>query len=231
MKISVCMAVYNGAEYIEEQIGSILPQLKENDELIVSDDGSTDNTLELINNLKDNRITIYRSDGGNIVRNFENALRRASGDVIFLSDQDDIWYSNKVNTMLGFIVKYDLVFSNASVFSTNLNDTNLLYNQHTKRTGFLRNVIKNNYIGATMVFNRKIIGKALPFPKNIHMHDAWLGVLAEIIGKTHYIDEPLIYYRRHGNNASETGEKSSNSLITKIKMRLTLGVCLLSRLL
>lgn len=231
MKISVCMAVYNGAEYIEEQIGSILPQLKENDELIISDDGSTDNTLDLINDLKDKRVIIYQSNGGNIVRNFENALGMASGDVIFLADQDDIWYSNKVKRILDSIINHDLVFSNASVFSANLNNTKLLYSPDTKRTGILRNMIKNNYIGATMAFNRKVLDKALPFPKNIYMHDAWLGALAEIIGKTHYIDQPLIYYRRHGNNASETGEKSSNSLATKVKMRLTLGFCLLSRLL
>jgi len=231
MKVSVCMAIYNGEKFIEEQISSILPQLKENDELIISDDGSTDNTLDLIYDINDKRIKVHSSNGGNIVRNFENALKKASGDVIFLSDQDDIWYSNKVNIVLGFIKKYDLVFSNASVFSNNLNQTKDLYVPGPERTGLLRNIIKNNYIGATMAFNKKVLDKALPFPKNIYMHDVWLGVIAEFVGKTYYIDEPLIYYRRHDNNASETGEKSSNSLGKKIKMRLTLGVCLLSRML
>lgn len=230
MKVTVCMATYNGAKYIEDQINSILSQLNDDDELIISDDGSKDSTLSIIESYSDKRIKLFSSNGGNIIKNFENALYRGSGEVIFLADQDDIWYSNKVNEMKEVLKNHDLVFSNASVFYDNIEQTKLLYPRNTKRTGLFKNLVKNNYIGATMAFNRKILDKALPFPKSIYMHDAWLGALAEIIGKTQYIDQPLIYYRRHGNNASNTGELSTNTLIKKLKMRITLCASLFNRI-
>lgn len=105
--ISVCMATYNGGRFIKEQIDSILPQLSQYDELIVSDDGSTDRTLEIIASYKDERIKVFHHQKtGNkyyptlkvcySTNNFENALKQAKGDYIFLCDQDDIWEKNKV---------------------------------------------------------------------------------------------------------------------------------------
>lgn len=231
MKVSVCMAVYNGENFIREQIDSILPQLKESDEIIISDDGSTDQTLSVINSYKDDRISVYHSGRKNIVMNFENALKRAKGDIIFLADQDDIWYPNKVENMVKWLQDFDLVFSNASVFNDTIEETSLLYNKGKNRTGLCRNLIKNNFIGATMAFNRKILDKALPFPENIYMHDAWIGSIAEITGKTNYLEDALIYYRRHGGNASQTGEKSSNSFLKKVSIRFNLVLSLLKRVL
>lgn len=231
MKISVCMAVYNGEDFIKEQIDSILPQLKDSDELIVSDDGSTDQTLSIINSYADDRISVYPSGRKNIILNFENALKKATGEIIFLSDQDDVWYPNKVSKMVKYLQDFDLVFSNASVFNDTIDETTLLFNKGKIRTGLFRNLIKNNFIGATMAFNRPILDKALPFPVNIYMHDAWIGSVAEIGGKTFYLDEPLIFYRRHGGNASQTGEKSKNSFLKKIAMRYNLMFCLLKRFL
>lgn len=231
MKISVCMASYNGENFIKEQINSILNQLAEQDELIISDDGSTDKTLSIINEYRDDRIFVYHSGKRSIIENFENSLKKAKGDIIFLTDQDDIWYPNKVNTIIPYLRKYDLVFSNASVFHSDIGKTNLLYSKDVKRTGLFKNFIKNNYVGATMAFNRRVLNKALPFPKGIYMHDIWLAMIAEIIGKTKYLKEPLIYYRRHGDNASQTGEKSDNSILKKTMMRFNLILCLLKRFL
>jgi len=229
MKVSVCMAVYNGEKFIREQIDSILPQLGPTDELIVSDDGSKDRTLEIISSYQDARITILKSNSKNIIKNFENALSHAKGDYIFLSDQDDIWRETKITDCLLHLNSNDLVFSNLEVFSDDIRDTKLLYIDNKKRTGIFNNIIKNNYIGATMAFNRNILKKALPFPKGIYMHDIWLAMVAEIIGKTYFIDKPLIYYRRHSENASETGEKSSNSLLKKITIRIQLVFNLLRK--
>ena len=99
--ISVCMATYNGEKYIELQLRSILPQLSEDDEVIVSDDASTDQTLDVVRRLNDNRIKIvhHETDHG-YTRNFENALKYAKGDYIFLSDQDDEWLPEKVQVTL-----------------------------------------------------------------------------------------------------------------------------------
>ena len=223
------MAVYNGEKFIREQIDSILPQLGPTDELIVSDDGSKDRTLEILSSYQDARITILKSNSKNIIKNFENALKNAKGEVIFLSDQDDIWYPSKVKECLDHLVNHDLVFSELAVFNGDRSNSTLFYKNKKRKTGVVRNIVKNNYIGATMAFNRKVLDKALPFPKGIYMHDIWLAMMAEVIGRTKFIDKPLIYYRRHEENASETGEKSSNSLIKKVCMRIVLVYNLFKR--
>ncbi len=229
--ISVCMAVYNGERFIKEQIDSILPQLQPNDELIISDDGSNDRTLAIIASIKDERIKLHHSNRNNIIRNFENALKRAKGDVIFLSDQDDIWHPSKVDECLHYLQRHLLVFSNLEVFTKNISNTKKFYDTQTPKTGILRNIIKNHYIGATMAFNKDVLAKALPFPKGIYMHDIWLAMVAESMGSTYFIEKPLIYYRRHADNASETGEKSSNTFLKKIDMRIRLTYHLIRRFL
>ncbi len=229
MMVSVCMATYNGEKYIKEQLDSILHQLGPNDELIVSDDGSDDSTLNILSSYNDSRIKVFNSSGRNIIKNFENALKKAKGDYIFLSDQDDIWHDSKVKDCLLYLKKYDLVFTNLEVFCDSIQETQVMYADSKKRTGVLKNIIKNNYIGATMGFRRKILDEALPFPKDIYMHDIWIAMVAELSGKTHFIKKPLIYYRRHGENASETGGKSSNSLVKKIAIRIKLVYYLLRK--
>ena len=191
MMVSVCMATYNGEKYIKEQIDSILPQLGPKDELIVSDDGSKDRTLEIISSYQDSRILILNSNSKNIIKNFENALKNAKGEVIFLSDQDDIWHPSKVKECLEHLENHDLVFSEVAVFYNDRSDTTLFYKNKECKTGVLRNIFKNNYIGATMAFKRKVLDKALPFPKGIYMHDIWLAMLAEIIGRTKFIDKKV----------------------------------------
>lgn len=223
------MAVFNGEKYLREQIDSILPQLGETDELIISDDGSTDNTLKILDEYNDIRIKVLKFNGRNIIKNFENALTHSSGEIIFLADQDDIWYSSKVPECLKYLRKYDLVFSNVDVFRDDIADMELFYSKKGTKTGIFRNLIKNNYIGATMAFKRRILEKSLPFPRNIYMHDIWLAMTAEIVGKTFYIEKPLMGYRRHGENASQTGEKSSNTLVRKLKIRIDLVLNLIHR--
>ena len=114
--ISVCIATYNGEKYILEQILSILPQLKENDEIIVSDDSSTDTTLEIIKNINDKRIQIFKNTGNHGVNsNFDNALKRAHGEYIFLSDQDDVWLPGKVDRCLAELRTADLIMHDATI--------------------------------------------------------------------------------------------------------------------
>ena len=90
-KISVAMATYNGEKYIKKQIESILINLNKDDELIISDDGSKDKTLDIIKSIKDKRIKIISGPKQGVIKNFENALNNCTGEYIFLSDQDDIW--------------------------------------------------------------------------------------------------------------------------------------------
>ncbi|MDP5131539.1 MAG: glycosyltransferase family 2 protein [Paraglaciecola sp.] len=231
MRISVCLASYNGASFIEQQITSILTNLSAADELIISDDGSTDGTLALIQTIKDPRITLLNGPKQGLVCNFENAILNSSGDVIFLADQDDIWVSDKVTRMLDVLVSgYDLVISDCNVIDENGAELHAsFYQLNGSAPGLLKNLLKNSYLGCAMAFKREFISKALPFPAKAPMHDWWLGMVAESFGSVKLMPDKLMSYRRHGKNASPTGEKSANSLKVKLNYRLNLLAELVKR--
>lgn len=233
MIVSVCMASYNGAKYIKKQIDSILVQLDENDEVIISDDSSSDSTLEIVESFNDDRIKLLKNQKfKSPIYNFENAMKHSKGDIIILSDQDDIWENNKVTSIKKYMKNYDLVISDATIINSEgeILETSF-YKKNNSKKGFLRNLVHNSYLGCTMAFNRKILNKSLPFPSNIPMHDWWIGMIAEVYGKTFFINEKLIRYRRHGENVSFSGEKSNFSFTTKIRFRMNLLTKLLGRIL
>lgn len=220
--ISVCMATYNGEKYIEEQIHSILTQLNENDELVISDDGSTDDTIAIIEQFNDSRIFLYKNKFKNHILNFEFVLKQAKGDYVFLSDQDDVWVKGKVENMSKYLSNYDLVCSDCYVTDSKLSITHTsFYNINlNNRRGFIRNFIRNNYLGCCMAFNRKILNHSLPFPDGLLTHDMYIGLISELYGSSIFIDEKLIYFRRHDHNTSCTLMNSKYSLIKKISYRL-----------
>lgn len=223
MKISVCMAAYNGEMYIKEQIGSILKQLKDDDELIISDDNSSDKTSLIVRAIDDPRIKFIINKGEKgYTRNFENALKESSGDIIFLSDQDDVWADNKVEIMLKHLEDADMVVSDAEIVDSQLqvvNGSHFLL--HNVKEGFWNNLLKTRYIGACMGFKRSVLDKALPFPRHHKYcaHDYWLTIVSEAFFRTSLVYEPLLLYRRHDNNASSGGEISQNNFIFKVFVR------------
>lgn len=222
MKISVCIATYNGEKYIKEQLDSILVQLDKNDEIIVSDDSSTDSTIEIIKLYNDIRIKIYENQKfKSPIFNFENALKHSNNEYIFLADQDDIWMPNKVEEIKNCLKEYDLIVSDANIINS-IGDvlSNSFYQINNSKQGFIHNIIKNSYLGCCMAFNRSILEIALPFPKDIPMHDWWIGLIGELYGKTYFIEDRLIVYRKHDNNVTSSGEKSSNSFYQKIIFRI-----------
>lgn len=229
--ISVCIATYNGEKYIKDQLLSILKQLSSYDEVVVSDDNSTDGTIDAIKSLRDHRVKIFlNSKERGYTRNFENALEKASGDIIFLSDQDDVWMENKVKKSLHALEQNDFVVSDAEVVSKDLKImAKSNFELRGVKHGFLNNFIKCRYLGACYAFNRKVLQKSLPFPKNSKCipHDYWLYMVAISNFKVGIIHESLIQYRRHGLNVSNGGEKSYNSFLKKIKIRSILLVELL----
>ncbi|WP_165749400.1 glycosyltransferase family 2 protein [Cellulophaga sp. Z1A5H] len=229
-KISVCIATYNGELYIEDQLDSILKQLRPNDEIIISDDSSTDRTIEIIKALRDTRIKIFHSSHRNLILNFENAIEKASGDIIFLSDQDDIWYPNKVEILLNKLENYDLIFTNLNIFNENIKNSQAMFPVDKDYNNVFQNFVKNHCVGATMAFKAHLLKYALPIPKNIEMHDMWIYLIGATYGKTFYYRQPLIYYRRHDSNASNTGGKTTNSLLEIIKIRITWIKVLLKRM-
>lgn len=224
--ISVCIATYNGEKYIKAQLLSILKQLQPLDEIIISDDGSSDKTIDIVKSLHSPLIKIYKNEGEHgYTPNFENTLRHAMGDVIFLSDQDDIWKDDKVEKTMKLLDKYDLVASNATVVDSNkeiIADSYFSLRHPYKNV--IGNIYKFGYLGCCMAFKRKILVKALPFPKNHKMctHDNWLFLIGQVFFKAVITDEPLIYYCRHDVNTSAGGLQPTTSFGFKIKYRLYL---------
>ena len=221
--VSICMATKNGALFIKEQIDSILPQLTAKDELIISDDHSVDDTIEIIKSYNDSRISIFQNNGTGVVDNFENALAYAIGDQIFLADQDDIWAPNKIQSMVKYLEDYDVVVCDCTIVDENLNPESISFFQMNKSNkGLLRNIIRNSYVGCCMAFNRTVLNKILPFPRNIPMHDLWIGLVAELHYSVYFLDESLVLHRRHTTNASSTASQSTRSLFEKVTGRVGL---------
>lgn len=221
--ISVCIAAYNGAANIRTQILSILPQLGVGDEIIISDDGSTDDTRKIIEEIGSPLIQLIEgSKTGSLIDNFEKALSCAKGDYIFLSDQDDKWVENKVTTMVAHLqAGVDCVVSDCFVTDETLAVTqSSFYASRKKKDGFFYNLLlRNGYLGCCMAFNRAVLNKSLPFPKHIPMHDIWIGNVAALCYKVKFINDKLIYFRRHNHNASHTAAKSPYSWQEKIAFR------------
>lgn len=216
------MATYNGELYLDEQLRSILNQLGEQDELIISDDHSTDSTLQKIKSFGDLRIKLFINSGKKgPVGNFENALQQASGDVIFLADQDDIWLPHKVKTSLAFLQQVDLVLSDAIVINGSGEVVhNSFYKKNYSGKGFLFNWVNNSYLGCCMAFNKNVLNYVMPFPEKIAMHDIWIGLNASFVGKCLHLKEPLIKYRQHGKNTVVAFKKTHLPVSYQISYRL-----------
>lgn len=218
--ISVCMASYNGAPYIREQLSSILQQLSLSDEVIISDDGSTDSTLEKIRSFQDSRIIIVHNKCHGFIHNFENAITLAKGDYIFLSDQDDIWLPNKVNRCLEKLQEYWMINHNSILVNQNGEPLGKdFFSINHSKGGYWQTLWRNSYSGCCMAFKREVLDFALPFPSHIASHDIWLGLIAEKHGKCCFLNEPLLLYRRHLGNASTTSEPSHLSRWEQFKYR------------
>lgn len=229
--ISVCMATYNGEKYIKDQLLSILKQIGSNDEIIISDDLSRDKTIEIIESLNDGRIKIFFNKNKGYTNNFQNAIQQASGDYIFLSDQDDIWVDNKLEIMSALLLKYDFVVSDAKLVNNKLENLGSTYFELRGggENGFMNNLKKLKYIGCCMAFRKVILKKVLPFPHNTELcpHDFWIALISEFYYKTHVIKEPLLLYRRHGENISS--HISVTSFIFKIQFRIYSFFIVISR--
>ncbi len=229
MKVSVCMASFNGAAYIKEQLDSILvsPLVHE---VIVSDDGSTDATLSIVKAIGDPRIVLIEGPQAGLIKNFENAISKATGDVVFLSDQDDVWLPQKVSRVLMALRDADMVVTDCHVCDHTLTVLHSSFFQLNRSgSGLLRNLVKNGYLGCCMAMQRRIIEIGMPFPARIAMHDWWLGLIAQKIGRVRFLDEPLSLYRRHSNNSSTTGQDSTYSLLLKLRWRVHMLLYLIVR--
>lgn len=217
MKTSVAICTYNGEKYIKNQIDSILNQSIAVDEIIICDDCSNDNTLDILKEYQKkfpDLIKIFVNETNlRTVKNFEKAISLCSNEIIFLSDQDDIWMKNKVETILDFFIKN----KNINCVATN---GECIDNNGLSVEGFIiwdvieylsKNKIAHNYLdllllsgnfatGATMAFRKKIATEFLPFPiKDNFYHDEWMAIVASEKEEFSFLNEKLIKYRLHQN--------------------------------
>ena len=227
-RVSVCMATYNGEKYICEQLDTIIANLTDHDELIISDDGSTDDTVAILQQyqLKYPYITILNGPQKGVIKNFENALINSHGKYIFLSDQDDEWMKNKVERMIKEFEnsKVMAVVHDAVIVDAENNEINSsLFKIRNSKKGLCKNLIKNSYVGCCMAVRRELVEKALPFPENIEMHDWWCMLIASIFGQIAYLDEPTIYYRQHGTNTLGAVDRHAGGYYLEVLKSIVLG--------
>lgn len=235
------MATYNGEKYIKEQLDSIIPQIGPEDEIIISDDGSTDSTLQIIRSYKDPRIKILefkREKSGIepvklVTTNFENALKESKGDIIFLSDQDDVWMPDKVKVSLYYLIDlgYDYIESSCYIVDQNLNNAKPSINERKHFNKWTSIFGWAPFRGCLSAFKRPVLETALPFPSNLQSHDRWIAWIACFKYK-YFIGTPerLIKYRRYDGNVSTLHWKGGFGVFKQLFTRLTYSYFLLKRL-
>ncbi len=223
-KIDILLATYNGEKYLIEQIESLLNQNYKNIRLIISDDCSTDKTIEILKKYeeKDNRIELYlQKQNLGVVKNIEFLLKKVQSPYYMLADQDDYWLPEKIEKSLENLKKEqaDLVFTDLEVVDENLNILYKSFNDYMLLTRKIKKYInsyKLNYLyncitGCTILAKKETLKFILPLPTTSKhlIHDYWIGIMVSLNGKISYIPEKYIKYRQHGNNQVGT-EKISH---------------------
>lgn len=228
--ISVCIATHNGGKYLRQQIESVICQLDDNDEIVISDDGSNDNTVDVITSFNDDRIKVnYLTPPKGLpgyryaTLNFENALKHSKGDYIFLADQDDVWLPEKVKIMMKSLQNNPYVLSDCYVTDESLkiiSDTRFTPESGITKNKYLAFIKSTPFQGSCAAFRREVLQKALPFPDGIQSHDRWIGFVAAFYFSVKIIPDRLIYYRRHTGAISTTTEgKSPESIFGRLSNR------------
>lgn len=231
-KVSVAMATYNGEKYIKQQLETILNNLKENDEVIISDDNSTDGTINIIKELNDKRIKIYEGPCLGVKQNFANAIRFCEGDYIFLADQDDIWAKGKVEKIVKYFeeLNADVIQHDCNIVNSKLEEILPSYFEFRKcKNGIIKNIAKGSYLGCCMAFKKELKEYILPIPNNVDMHDQWIGLIGEIKGKFLFVSDKLIKYRRHENNESNCFKHHSVKVMVRDRINLIKNLLMLKR--
>ncbi|MGT2721165.1 glycosyltransferase [Streptococcus porcinus] len=221
---SIAMAVFNGEEFLDKQLQSIIPQLREEDELVISYDLSSDNTFELIMRYasNDSRIKVFINPNSGLFSNFSNALSHCINEIIFISDQDDIWKLNKCEVILGEFEKYnsDMIIHNGFHFNSLTGVKSLdFFRLYGIKKGLLNNFIKPRYSGCCMAFKKELLNKMLPIPSNVGAYDHWLGMVGEFYGNLQFLNDILIEHRLHTSNFTK---KNRRDLPTILSARLHL---------
>lgn len=223
--ISVAMATYNGNEYLAKQLNSIVNQTYKNIELIIVDDCSTDNTVELIKQYQQKYsyiLLVQNPVNVGLVKTFEKALKLCNGDYIALADQDDIWFLNKLQVLIENIADNFLIHSDAILIDKSdatIAGSHFDAAKKRNKLTFVDYLISNNVTGCTCMFSKQLVKLALPIPEGFYAHDHYLALIASYYGKVKLIDKPLVYYRQHGNNVIGAARPKFNQFFIECKKK------------
>lgn len=211
--VSVVMAAYNGERFIRQQLASISGCLRDCDELVVVDDCSSDRTAEILDQHPwRNKIVVRNPVNLGVRKSFELGLARATGEIVFLSDQDDVWLPGKREA---FVAEFEadsrctVAISDAMVIDADgrVIEASFMRTRAGFRPGFFHNLVRNRYLGCSMAVRRSTIEHGLPMPRHVPMHDMWFGVIGWLTGEVHYLERPYLLYRRHGGNLSPSSRR------------------------
>jgi glycosyltransferase involved in cell wall biosynthesis len=228
VKISIALASYNGQKYILEQLESFSSQSKLPDEVVISDDCSTDETIALIRKFSLSApfvVRLYLNEVNlGYAQNFANALSKTTGDLIFLSDQDDVWFPNKINDIYNIAISSEalLIMNDAEITDSNLNPTGYTKLNQIKSMGFNSNKF---VMGCCAAIKRDLLDLTLPIDSSFPAHDTWISWFAEFMGLKLVCSEIMQYYRRHEFNESQYSANKvvNDSHLTKLWYRVKLA--------
>jgi glycosyltransferase involved in cell wall biosynthesis len=207
MQVSIAMATFNGARFLEEQLSSILRQSRQPDELVVSDDGSSDATGDILARFRSCApfpVHIYRNQLNlGFTKNFENAILRCDGDLVYLADQDDVWLPSKIGAVETAFVDYPAI--QLVVHDGKLVDADLKWHGATKLGQILSGYRTRDALvmGAMTAARKDFLRAALPIPDGIVGHDIWVHTLARLLKLRLVIDDVLQLIRRHDSNTTD----------------------------
>ncbi|GAB2831123.1 glycosyltransferase family 2 protein [Ferruginibacter profundus] len=219
--VSVAMATYNGEKYIAAQLESIVNQTYQNIEIIITDDASADSTVSIINDFQRQyafiKLFINPVNSG-VTKTFEHSFKNCTGDFIAISDQDDIWELNKIETLLSQIGKEDAVYSNSLLIDKNGQSLHREFKSLMNLQSYYDGapfLMGNCVPGHTIIMRAAFAKKILPLPAEL-MFDRWISFCAAANNGIKYVDMPLVQYRQHDTNAVGVG-KSKNKKQRKTK--------------
>ncbi len=211
-RVSVCMATYRGARFVEEQLTSILEQLGPDDEVVIIDDASPDSTVDAINGITDPRIRLERATTNRgYVRTFEAALRSARGEFLLLSDQDDVWLPGRVDAMTRSLEAHAVVATNLTMLGgpdslrgpLGQADWRLRPEDSRRAARNVLGVLAGNrpYYGCAMGVRRDALAVLLPFPGYLtESHDLWIALYGNLSGSIEHLPIRSLARRVHGEN-------------------------------
>ncbi len=219
IRVSVCLAAYRGAPYIEAQVGSILEQLGPADELVVVDDASQDGTASLVEAIDDPRVVLlYNAVNRGYVRTFERALRSARGDYLFLADQDDLWLPGRLDAMLAGLAERAVVATSVAVLGDPAARPRFrLRAEDSER--HLANVFgvlvgHRPYTGCAMALRRDILSSVLPIPPFVYeSHDLWIALVANTHRQNLHLEAPSVARRLHDANQTPLGWRGPRAIL------------------